>query len=262
MKKITLGTIGLLFLFSSPVFCGDTQPNAGDKSIIELNILKVKERLKDKLLSTADAVIQKHVKAIGGVAAIKSIQTMMVKARSISLNRLERPLLRYYKQPGYFKQQTPGSLDFMSIDKQKVYYVRNGKKMEMKQSWTKTFRSQRIDGNFLDYDKRSITYEYMGLMGLDTEPTVFYQLKRTFKDGYYEYLFFDVDSGLLRMIGFKDYPDSYQMLYQYREIGGIRFPMISMRVFNRLTPPHVFIIDDVKFNESYKDSFFGISDDK
>ena len=29
-----------------------------------------------------------------------------------------------------------------------------------------------------------------------------------------------------------------------------------MRVFDRLTPPHTFVIDDVKVNEPYPDSFF------
>jgi len=259
MKKIIPVITGLLLLFSSMFIIAENQSQKGLESVTEKNILKAKERLKDRLLLTADEVIQKHLEALGGVTAIKSIKTMLVKGRSISLNQQERPLVRYYKQPDRFRQQVPGSLDFMFIENHKVYYARNGMKLEMKQPWTKSFRNQRIDGNFLDYGNRGVSYKYIGLKGLDTEPTVFYHLKRVFADGYTEDLYFDVDSGLLRMTGYKDYPDSYRMFYQYRDIGGILFPRISMRVFNRLTSPHVFVVDEVKINDSFEDGLFSVT---
>jgi hypothetical protein len=252
-------TIMVCFMIFTVFSFNTIQAKGNDESANEQNIQRARERLKDKLLSNSEAVIKKYLDAIGGEEAITSIKTMLIKGRSISLNQEERPLSRYYKQPDRFRQQVPGSDDFMCIDKQKVYYVRNGSRMEMQQPWTKGFRSERIDGNFINYSERKIIYEYIGLSGSDTEPTVFYHLRRTFPDGYYEDLFFDVDSGLLRMIGYPDYPDSFRMFYQYRDIGGILFPMINMRVFNHLTSPHVFVIDEVKVNESYSDAFFGIS---
>jgi hypothetical protein len=39
-------------------------------------------------------------------------------------------------------------------------------------------------------------------------------------------------------------------------IGGILFPLLNMRVFDRLTPPHVFVIDEIKANEPFPDEFF------
>jgi len=45
--------------------------------------------------------------------------------------------------------------------------------------------------------------------------------------------------------------------YEYREVGGVPFPYVRIgRIFNRLTPPHIFIVDEVKVNEPLADSFF------
>jgi hypothetical protein len=254
MKKHAVCGIVFIFLLLAQSLAQDASLQSGEL-IKKQNIAKARARLGDKLLQSAEAVIARHVAAIGGEAALRSIKTLRLNGRSISLGG-ERPLLRVHKQPGLIRQQAPGSQDYMAGDGQTLWYIGQTGRQQMSQPWTKGLICDRIDGNFLDYTPRGIRYEFLGLEAFETEPTVLYHLKRTFADGYFEELYFDVDSGLLRMIKYQGYDDSCRYFLEYRDIGGILFPHLNMRVFDRLTPPHVFVVDEVKVNESYPDSFF------
>ncbi len=116
----------------------------------------------------------------------------------------------------------------------------------------------RIDGNFIDYQRRGITYEYRGLAGFATEPFVYYHLIRSFADGFSEDLYFDVDSGLLHAVWTTSSPikDSPQVFYDYREVGGVLFAHAWMRVHNQAARPHLFIVEEIKINEDFGKDFF------
>ncbi len=224
---------------------------------VEKAIEKAKASLGDKLLTTADEVITMHVDAIGGREAIESVRTMMYRGRNIVLLSEERPIERYFSTPDLLRQQRPGGDSYTLSNGEKVYGVSSRGSMEMTQAWVPELKHARIDGNFLDYSERGITYEYLGLHAVYTEPTVFYHLRRDFGDGHVDELYFDVETGLLRMT-YVPATESFRAYYDFREAGGMLFPHMWMRLFGEQTPPHLFIIDEVRVNEEYDDSFFAV----
>jgi len=119
-------------------------------------------------------------------------------------------------------------------------------------------RHERIDGNFIDYKNQEIAYEYVGLEAFETEPFAYYHLRRAYPDKVIEDLYFDVDSGLLHGIWPTSSPrkDSPMFYYDYREVGGVLFPHIWMRVHDKTAPPHLFIVEEVKINEDFGKDFF------
>ena len=250
-KKIL---ISLLFLINA------TSINAQQTtSGIQERINKIKEQLGDKLLTTADEVIERHVEAVGGRNAILSVKTLMYRGRNVRFGQGDNPLLRYYQQPHFVRQmRSPESTSYILSDGEKVWQVTPSERREIDAWWAKITLHERIDGNFIDYKKRGIVYEYIGLEGFATEPFVYYHLRRTFPDGEIEDLYFDVETGLLHGI----WPTSSQrgnsprFYYDYRDVGGILYPHVYMRVFDTANPPHLFIIEEVRINEDFGSDFF------
>lgn len=250
--KLSIKLICILILL--PAFLTGYSLNGQSRE--EQNIQRIKVKMKDKLLNNPEDIINQHITAIGGEKALRSVKTLMYKGRNIILGKEERTTIRYYRQPDNLRQESPGRHGYVVSDGEKVFSVNGSAKQEVNFRWTNLLKHERIDGNFLDYKKRGINYKYLGLKALQTEPTVFYQLERSFQGGYHEELFFDVETGLLRMIKQKGYENMYRLLYEYKKIGPILYSHLNLRSFDNLTPPHIFVVDEVKINESYNDSFF------
>ena len=226
---------------------------------IQDRIKKIKEQMGDKLLTTADDVIAKHVEAIGGREAILSVKTLMIKARFVRFGQEERTIYRYYQQPDLIISSW--SLDnkvYTLCDGDKVWLVNPEGRKEMNAWWAQSFSHDRIDGNFIDYKNQGIAYEYIGLEGFETEPYVYYHLRRTFPDGFIEDLYFDVETGLLHGTWptSSPYKDNPSFSWDYRDIGGILFPHLNARVMYKACPPHVMLIEEAKINEDFGENFF------
>ena len=221
---------------------------------VQDNIKKVKERLGGALLVTADAVVARHVEAIGGRDAVLAVRTLMVRGRNTRFGQGDNSLYRYYAQPNFFKQtRSPESASFIVSNGEKTWSVSPAGRRELTEWWAISLRHYRIDGNFIDYQRRGIKYEYRGLEGFATEPFVYYHLIRSFADGFSEDLYFDVDSGLLHAIWTTSSPikDAPQVFYDYRKVGGVLFPHAWMRVHDQAAPPHLFIVEEIKINEDF-----------
>jgi len=229
------------------------------ESISQNNIKKVKERLGDKLLTTADAVIARHVEAIGGREAVLAVKTLMVKGRNARFGPGDIPVLRYHQQPDRFRaMRSPEDKSYTLSDGEKTWLVSPAGRRELTEWWAKSMRHERIDGNFIDYKNQGITYGYVGLEAFETEPFAYYHLRRAFPDGVIEDLYFDIDTGLLHGIWPTSSPrkDSPMFYYDYRKVGGMLFPHIWMRVHDKTAPPHLFIVEEVKINEDFGKDFF------
>jgi hypothetical protein len=225
---------------------------------VQINIEKARERLGDRLLTTADEVVARHVEAIGGAEALRRVQTLTMRGRTLSASPAEIPIIRYYRAPNLIRQQAPDADWYYACDGAKVFKVGPDGRSEVDQPWARGLVRERIDNGFLDYRERGITYEYIGVQSFDTEASVLYHLRRTLPDGHVEELYFDVDEGLLRLID-DHHPrhPSLTALYEYREVGGVRFSHLRVqRAFAKLAPPHVFVVDEIKVNEPLPEDFF------
>ena len=256
-SMIILAALGLVFIFLQTQDVRAQKQSA--ESFIQENIKKLKERLGDKLLKTADEVIARHVEAIGGRDAILSGKTLMFRGRNVRFGQGDNPFVRYYKQPHFVRQMgSPESTSYLLSDGEKVWQVSPSERREVSYWWTKSMLHMRIDDNFIDYKKQGISYEYIGLEGFETEPFIYYHIRRTFPDGEVEDLYFDIETGLLHGIWPTSTPrgENPRFYYDYRDVGGILYPHANMRVFNTANPPHLFIIEEVRINEDYGEDFF------
>ena len=225
---------------------------------IQERINKIKEQLGDKLLTSADEVIAQHVEAVGGRDAILSVKTLMFKGRYMRFGEEDRTLYRYYKQPNLIISSWTDNESYTLSDGEKVWLVTPDGRREINAWWAISFSHNRIDGNFIDYKNQGIGYKYIGLEGFETEPYVYYHLRRTFPDGFIEDLYFDVETGLLHGTWPTSSPvnDNPFFSYDYRDIGGILFPHLNARVFYKASPPHVMVIEEAKINEDFGEDFF------
>jgi len=231
------------------------EPGRADR--VQEFIRQARTRLGERLATTAEQVIQGHVRAIGGREAVEAVRTLMVRGRNLILSAEVRPLVRYFQQPDRLRQQAPGGLSYVLVAGNTVFQVdAAGGRTEVRQRWTRALVHTRLDGDFLDYQQRGIVVEYLGLEGFATEPSVLYHLKRTFPDGYFEDLFFDVDTGLLRMVQENGDASYRRVFYEYRDVGGTLFPHLQLTVFEGVTPPHVFVVDEVRVNVAVAEGFF------
>jgi hypothetical protein len=229
------------------------------ESFVQGNIKKARERLGSKLLTTADAVVARHVEAIGGREAVLAVKTLMVRGRNARFGQGDIPLIRYYEQPNHFRaMSSPDDKSYTLSDGEKTWSVTPSARRELTEWWALSLRHHRIDGNFIDYQERGIQYEYIGLEAFETEPFVYYHLRRTFPDGFVEELYFDIDSGLLHGVWTTSSPrrDSPEFIYDYRKVGGVLFPHIWMRVHDKTAPPHLFVVEEIKINAAFGKNFF------
>jgi len=251
MKKLFV--ISILFLTAATTIY--TQQST---SSLQERIKKIKEQLGDRLLTTADAVIAKHVETVGGRDAILKVRTLMIKGRILSGSGNPN-LYRYYKQPNHLRvSRSPENESYFITDGDKVWSVRREGRKEHNAWWAQSLSHQRIDDNFIDYKRRGIEYEYVGLEGFESEPYVYYHLRRTFSDGFIEDLYFGVETGLLHCRWKTSSPrkNDPEFYYDYRKIGNILIPHMWVTVFDNVSSPHVLVIEEVKINKNFGKDFF------
>ena len=202
------------------------------------------------------SITDKHVAAIGGRDLLRSVKTLVVRGRNIGLGGADRPLLRYLKHPNLLRQQDAAAATaFIVSDGSKVYQVGVSGRAEVTQAWAAPLRHTTIDDGFLDVGKSGAKLEYIGTGGIKTGPWQFHHVRRVFPDGYSEDLYFEADSGLLR-VRVEDNGRAKRVFYDYRDVGGFRYPFVTATVFDGLEPPHLFIVDEVTLNAPLNDAFF------
>ncbi len=248
--------IMLCALLLATVVCPKLEAQtAAPDAVTQRFIDRAKDRLGDRLATSAEQVIERHLEASGGREAVAAIETVKYEGRNIILSTETRPLIRYLEKSGRLYQTSPGSPSYLMSDGEQVYSVNGAEKSVIDRPWAGALTHMRADGYFLDDGATGIAYEFLGLEAFRTEPTVFYHLKRTFADGYFEDLYFDVDSGLLRMIRENGDETKRRALYEYREVAGVLFPHLRLTIFAGPEPPHVFVTDSITVNGPIPDEY-------
>lgn len=213
-------------------------------------------RNQGSLATTAEEVIQRHIEAIGGEEAWRSVNTMVVKFCAQG-GGYEFRMVRMYKRPHFYRQGMEGSDRFMATDGERIWSVGPD-------GWTQIednayIRMGSPDSGFIDYQQSDISYEFIGLDTIDNAPV--YHLKRTFSDGFEEDLFFSVESGLLieilsEYIQGSPFMHSYMSYWHYRDVGGVKIPHVFIRNVGSLGPPHGGVVEEVQINVPLDDELF------
>ena len=88
-----------------------------------------------------------------------------------------------------------------------------------------------------------------------------YHLRRTFRDRCVEDLYFSARTNLLTEIR-SDYVQSmpfmksFQSLWNYRDVDGVKIPFVFMRNMGPLEPPHGAVVEEVRLNVPLDDALF------
>ena len=207
----------------------------------------------DTLATTANEVLAKHVAATGGRQAWEAIDSLEIRLRIQGTSGTQMLFIRQYKQPLLFRQGIAGGLSAKVSDGQRVWQVRGDQWQEVRPDGTQNMAS--MDDYLIDPDQSGVAYTFIGVEVLNHAPV--YHLQRQFLSGDVEELYFSIESGRLQE-RFNDYMSgaSYFSYWNYREIGGVWLPHISLRSVGDFGPPHGVVIEEVLINPELPDELF------
>ena len=214
------------------------------------------EKQKETLASTAEEVIDRCLEAWGGREAWKAIDTMVVVFSLQDSSGHQNRMIRMYKRPNLFRQGLEGGPSFLAFDGTKFWRVRNG---EWKEDNNAHIRLVSMDKWLLDYERIGISMEFVGFDFINGSPV--YHVRRTFRDGFVEDLYFSAVTNLLTEIR-SDYIQSWPFmksflsLWQYKDAEGIKIPYVFIRNLGSLEPPHGGVIEEVRLNIPLDDALF------
>ncbi len=212
---------------------------------------------RDSLAATAEEVIDRCLEATGGREAWKAVKTMVV-VFSVQTTAGDQPLMvRMYKRPSLYRQGLEGSPNFTATDGTTLWRVSGG---EWKEASNFHIQLVSMDNWLLDYEAAGISYEFMGFDFFNLSAPV-YHLRRTFRNGFVEDLYFSARTNLLTEIR-SDYVQSmpfmksFWSLWNYRDVEGIKIPFVFMRNMGPLEPPHGGVVEEVRLNVPLDDALF------
>lgn len=213
----------------------------------------------DRLAATAEEVMERHIQAIGGREAWQAIKTMTMVFSIQSTGGEQTRIVRMYKRPFFYRQGLEGSSRFRATDGESVWTV-SGKEWKKNEENPEPYmRMTSMDNWFIDYSAKGISYTFIGLEYFNGTPV--YHLRRIFRDGFKQDLFFSAVTNLLTEIK-SDYVQgqpfmkSYLSLWNYREVEGIKIPFVFIRNLGSLEPPHGGLVEEVRINVPLDDSLF------
>ena len=186
---------------------------------------------------TADDVINAYLKARGGLAKIKAVQTERVTGTITFAPGVEGPFFVERKRPLKMHME-------ITVNGQSLIRVYDGKSAgwiynPFTPNASVTAMSTEdlsgiadeadFEGPFVDYKAKGNQIEYAGKEQIDGK--VVYKLKLTGKHGDVSYFSFDASTGLLmkwqgtRKVGDKEFPwETY--FRDFREVDGLKYPFL------------------------------------
>lgn len=209
----------------------------------------------ENLLKSAEEVIDRFIEVTGGRDAWESVKTMQVTVEVQPASDLPFRIERFYKRPFFFRQQAEGSARFNTTDGTDGWSY-NGKE------WIESaivYRFASIDEYALNGEMAGVKYIFAGLEYADNGAV--YHLVRTFRDGFKQDLYFAAGSGLLTGIKSAypegiEYIDSFYSLWDYRRVGDVLIPFVSIRSTGSDRAPHGAVITDIRLNVPMSDTLF------
>jgi outer membrane lipoprotein-sorting protein len=206
---------------------------------------------------TVDDIFNKAVQAMGGKAALKSINTMKMKGKvTMVAMGMEIPFVGYQKRPNKmrYEMEVQGMEMIQATDGEKAWMTMGGAAQETPGEQGAAFMRQAdIDGPYVDYKEKGIKAEFIGKETVNEEEL--YNVKLTYPDDFSVNVYFDAASGLPRLskstvMGY----DVETTLSDYRQVGGI----LAAFSIEQSTPQGQMTIEieELTFNEPVDDAIF------
>ncbi|MBM3791390.1 MAG: tetratricopeptide repeat protein [Acidobacteria bacterium] len=211
---------------------------------------------RDSLAKTAEEVIARSIEATGGGEAWEAVKTMVVVFSGQSTSGMQRKMIRMYKRPLLYRQGLEGSDSFTSTDGITCWNVSGGEWKEID-----NFHLPLASMNLwlLGYEAFGISYRFMGFDYLNGSPV--YHLRRTYRNGRVEDLYFSAVTNLLTEIRsdyvqHRPFMKSFQSFWNYRDVNGVKIPFVFIRNLGSLEPPHGGVVEEVRVNVPLDDILF------
>ncbi|OGF67324.1 MAG: hypothetical protein A2Y62_15980 [Candidatus Fischerbacteria bacterium RBG_13_37_8] len=214
----------------------------------------------------ADEIVNKCIKAMGGVEKIKAIKTMQIMGKSFQ-GAMELPVFVQIKRPDKIRveatvqeqvviQAFDGTnawqiIPFLGSNEPNIISEEDAKFLKMQAD---------IDGPLIDYKKKGNSIELVGEEDMEGTPVI--KLKVTLKNGETENLYFDAENYMLlkRSIKIMKQENEIQVdgyYSDYKEVDGVMLPYTSESKAGGRTIS-LFTIEDVKMNKEIDDAVFAM----
>jgi hypothetical protein len=205
---------------------------------------------------TARGVVDKYLRIIGGVDALKAIKNKRIQYRVHMFGRKAYLMERSWTRPNMMKTGVPGGPAYTLTEGEKSWRVSPEGKRELPPAAAATIgKMADIDGPFVDSSKKGITLTYVDIIHYDMSEL--HEITVTFSDNTQWSCFFDAATGLLRMMK----QPSFKMLngkispageittfyYGFHPVGNVQVPHFWIQSAEDHT--HLFVIEQIKLNE-------------
>ncbi|UCE40396.1 MAG: hypothetical protein JSV17_13160 [Candidatus Aminicenantes bacterium] len=209
---------------------------------------------KDRLAKTAEEVIERHLKAIGGRENLERIKTMVITYSGYDTVDQDTLITRYYKYPHFIRQDNANSGISIATNGENVWRISSGKWEELTDSnWVYI---PDIYGDFIDYNKRGISYDLLGVEAIDRN--IYYHLVKRYEDGETRDYYFSAETGLFR-IERRDFGvgKDIKSHWDYRHHEEILIPHLFVVTLDvGFGQTHGGILKDIEINVPLEDSLF------
>jgi outer membrane lipoprotein-sorting protein len=216
---------------------------------------------------TVDEIIAKNIQARGGIAKLRSLETLRQTAR-YTQGSLQATVVLENKRPSYYRQEfiLQGLTDVTAYDGKTGWHIspftgRKDAELLSEDDLKEIVEDADIEGQLVDYRQKGHQAELVGHDAV--EGTDCYKIKLTLKNGDLRYYYLDADSFLelkvetQRLIrGAVQYRDT--VFGDYEEVSGLYFPF-AMDTGEKGDPNRAKItVEKVEVNVPLNDSIFSL----
>jgi outer membrane lipoprotein-sorting protein len=208
---------------------------------------------------TVDDIVAKNIAAKGGLAKMKSVQTMK-QTSHMSMQGMEATLTIFSKRPNLIRQeiQMRGQTVVMAFDGVAPWTLNpfngssgavllTGPQADMVKDQSS------FDGPLSDYKEKGSKLELVGIEPLGATKVV--HLKLTTKTGSVQHVYLDAATYLEAKLVADDMGKVEQELGDYRDVNGFKVPF-RIKVMQNGVLQSELIVDKVEFNIAMDDGMF------
>lgn len=212
---------------------------------------------------TVDEIVEKNIKARGGLEKFKSVNSMKISA-TVTAQGMKLPVTIYSKRPNMMREET-------EIKDQKMIRAFDGTT-----AWTinpmtgggpqaltgsaanMAIDSADLEGPLVGYKEKGHTIELVGTEPVDGKPA--HHLKITRKTGTVQHLYLDAETGLERKTVLSIEQGGMKMeleiqLAEFKPVDGLMMPSQTRQFMNGNEIAQV-AVDKVELNPTIDDSLF------